>query len=166
MGINFNSLPTDKPSQSQIIPKGTYKAKVEKAEMKQGKDPAKPPYLNIQMDVSDTTSGTPMGKLFMILTESEAPLPRYQLGRFIKALKLPITGDFELKDLTKMVVNKELIVDIMPEDKKDGSAPQRSIVDVFSGEIFYPIEQNTSDDWEFPEPTTPAPTVTPQASMY
>lgn len=164
MAINFNSLPTDKPATNSIIPKGTYVGKIAKAEMRQGKDPAKPPYLNIEFDVSDQESGTPRGKLWAIMTESEAPLQRYQLARLIKALDLPITGDFELKDLTKMIPGKTLLVDIMPEDTKDANkAPERSVIDVFSGEVFYPMV--TDDDLPFSTPMveTPAPTV---ASTY
>lgn len=142
MAINFNSLPTEKPAMGTIIAKGNYKVKIVKAEMKQPKDETKPEYLNLELDVTDIISGTSMGKIWAILTESEAALPRYQLARFIKALNLPITGNFELKDLTKMVVNKELRADICPEEKKDGSAPQRSIIDV-SADIFYPLEDTT-----------------------
>lgn len=144
MGINFNSLPTEKPSNGTLIPKGQYIATIEKAEMKQGKDETKPPYLNLQMDIVDEASETPMGKLFTILTEAEHPLPRFQLRQFIKALHLPIEGEFELKDLTKMVVGKKLKVDIVPEKTNDGEDPKRSVVDVNTGDIFYPYEADAS----------------------
>lgn len=145
MAINFNTLPTERPSGGAIIPKGKYEATIVKSEMKQGKDSTKPPYLNIEMDITDIPSGTNMGKLWAILTESEAPLPRYQLSRFIKALELPITGEFDLKDLTKMINGKKLLVDIVPEDRKDGQDPQRSIVDALSADIFYPITRYPQD---------------------
>lgn len=139
MAINFNSLPTEKPALGVIIPKGTYLAKIVKAEMKQPKDETKDEYLNMELDITDIASNTSMGKMWSILTTSEAPLPRYQLARIIKALNLPINGDFELKDLTKMIVNKEMKVDICPEEKKDGTEPQRSVIDI-SAEIFYPVQ--------------------------
>ncbi len=162
MAINFNSLPSEKPSVGTIIPKGTYRVKIAKADMRQPKDETKPEYLNLELDVTDEASMTPMGKMWAIITESEAPLPRYQLSRLIKALNLPITGEFELKDLTKMVVNKELRADICPEEPKDGSAPKKSVIDV-SAEIFYPLNDTTMVAAEAifsaPEATVSDPTV-------
>ena len=38
-----------------------------------------------------------------------------------------------------MVNGKSLMVDIKPEDRKDGGAPQRSIVDI-DAECFYPLD--------------------------
>ena len=133
--INMNSLPTEKPSMGTIIPKGQYLAKIRKAEMKQPKDDTRPMYFTAECDITDPVSGSAMGKFWINLFESEAPLARYQLSRFIKALNLPIQGEFELKDLTKMVVGKELKVDIMPEDKPE---PQRSVVDI-AANCFYPV---------------------------
>lgn len=157
MAINFNSLPTEKPAMGTIIPKGQYLASIAKSEMKTGKDTTKPPYLSIEMDVKDIPSNTNMGKIWAILTESEQPLPRYQLQRFIKALELPITGDFELKDLTKMVNGKSLLVDIAPEERTDGKEAQRSVVDVLSGDIFYPAAGATPVA-DFPTEYAQAPT--------
>ena len=137
MAINMNSLPTSKPSMSSIIPKGCYIAKIVKADMKQGKDTSKPPYFTAECDITDAASNTAMGKFWINLYESEAPLCRFQIGRFIKALNLNIQGEFELKDLTKITVGKSLLVDICPEDKPD---PQRSVVDI-SADCFYPIEE-------------------------
>ena len=139
MGINFNSLPTEKPAMGFVIPKGQYIATINKSEMRQGKDTTKPPYLSLELDITDEMSNTNMGKVWAILTESEQPLPRYQLQRFINALSLPITGEFELKDLTKMVNGKKLKVDIVPEERTDGKEAQRSVVDIMAGDIFYPI---------------------------
>ena len=160
MSINFNSLPTEKPAQGTVIPTGQYIGTIKKAEMKQPKDAERPPYLNLEIDIVDEASATEMGKLWAILSESEHPLPRYQLSRFIQALNLPITGEFELKDLTKMVVGKQLKLDVTPEERNDGKEPQKSIVDV-SAEIFYPLDAaaNTSDDIDFPDPM---PVNTPQ----
>lgn len=147
MAINYNSLPTEKPAMGggSIIPKGQYLAVIEKAEMKQGQDASKPPYLNLQFDISDEASGTKMGKLFHILTESNHPLPMFQLKRIIEALNLPITGDFELKDLAKMIQGKKIIVDVAPEKVEEGKTATRSVVDVFSGQIFYPYVESPLD---------------------
>lgn len=140
--ISMSSLPTEKPSMGTIIPKGHYLAKIRKAEMRQPKDDTKPMYFTAECDITDPVSGTAMGKFWINLFESEAPLARYQLSRFIQALALPIQGEFELKDLTKMVTGKELKVDICPEERKDGKEPQRSVVDI-SAECFYPAVSPT-----------------------
>ena len=165
MAINYNALPSEKPATNgTIIPKGQYVATIEKAEMKQGKDDTKPPYLNIQMDIVDEASGQNMGKLFHILTESNHPIPMYQLKRLIESLNLPITGEFELKDLVKMIQGKKLLVDIEPEKAEEGKPAARSVVDVFSGQIFYPYvaTANPLEDDTFVsggDDVAPAPTV-------
>jgi hypothetical protein len=171
MAINFNALPTEKPAMGTIIPKGQYLGTIAKSEMKQGQDKDKPPYLSVEMDIVDEASNTSMGKLWAILTESEQPLPRYQLQRFIKALNLPITGEFELKDLTKMINGKSLIVDIVPEERTDGKEAQRSIVDVKSGDIFYPVQPRTTvgvaeEDTPFAMDTTPVNLTPTTMSAY
>lgn len=134
----MNSLPTAKPAMGTIIPKGNYIATIVKAEMKQPKDENRPMYYSAETDVIDPVSGASMGKFWISLYESEAPLILYQIRRFIDALELPLTGDFELRDLTKITVGKKLRVDITPEERKDGKPAQRSVVDI-SGECFYPI---------------------------
>lgn len=141
--ISMKSLPTEKPSMSTIIPQGHYIAKIKKSEMKQPKDETKPMYFSAECDITDPVSGTEMGKFWINLFESEAPLARYQLARFIAALKLPIQMEFELKDLTKMVNGKSLEIDICPEDRKDDKPPQRSVVDI-SAECFYPLKETAT----------------------
>lgn len=158
MSINFNALPSEKPAMGggAIIPKGQYLAVIEKAEMKQGQDMSKPPYLNLQLDISDEASGTKMGKLFHILTESNHPLPMFQLKRIIESLHLPITGDFELKDLAKMIQGKKIIVDVAPEKAEEGKPATRSVVDVFSGQIFYPYVESSLNTDVFSPDAAPA----------
>ena len=141
MAINMNSLPTEKPSMSSIIPKGSYIAKIVKSEMKSPKS-GKADYFSAECDITDPASNMSMGKFWINLFDSEANLPRYQLGRFIRALGLNIQGEFELKDLTKMVNGKSLIIDICPEDKPD---PQRSVLDI-SAECFYPLTTKPAID--------------------
>lgn len=136
--ITFDALPTNKSSNN--IEKGTYYATIEVAEMRQPKDPQKPLYLNMLLALKDST-GKPVGKIYDILTESDANLIRYKLARFIKALKLEKTlTNFELSDLCKIIKDKELIVDVTPEIK-DREETGRTVVDVFTNEIYYPIEE-------------------------
>lgn len=135
MAINFNSLPTDKPN--NLPESGTYYATIESAEMKQGKDPTKPPYLNICLAIRDK-QGKNCGKIYDILSESDKELVQYKLARFLISLDLAKLGTFELTDLVKIIKNKQLIVDIKQEEPKDGY-PAKAVVDVFSGSIYYPL---------------------------
>lgn len=136
MPINFDSLPSTKPNTT--IPAGRYGAIIETAEMKQGADPNKPPYLNLRYGILDNT-GNRLGAIFDIISESESSLVRYKLQRFITALALPLTT-FELSDLTKIVVGKKLEVDLKVE-QNEGYAP-RTVVDALSNEIYYPYSDN------------------------
>lgn len=145
MAINFESLPTNKPV--ILATKGTYFAKIDKADMVKPKTPGKPDYLNLQLSLADKNHKS-AGKLFDILTESDSQLPRYKLGRFITALKLPLT-EFELKDLAKIIVGKEFLVDVTVQEN-EGYAP-RNVVDALTNEIYYPLEEadkifNLSDE--------------------
>ena len=162
--INFNSLPRENSSMYAVIPKGCYCAKIVKSEMKPSKN-GKPDYLSAECDVTDPASGTGMGKFWINLFESEANLPRFQLRRFIEAVGLNITGEFELKDLTKMINGKSLLVDICPNKEGD-----RSVVDI-SADCFYPIAMASPDavaeeiNAVFTAPMAPE-TAPPRASSY
>jgi hypothetical protein len=163
----MNSLPDPnaKPAMGTIIPKGQYVATIVKSTMKTPKDTAKPDYLSAECDIKDPISNAPMGKFWINLYESEAPLVRYQLSRFINATGIRLSGEFELKDLTKLINGKQILVDIKPEEKKDGSAPQRSVVDI-DAECFYPLQVGEFDlpDEVFRNAvSTPEPAPTVQA---
>jgi hypothetical protein len=142
MTINFNSLPNDRPNALPIP--GQYFAIIEKAEMKTPADTSKPDYLNLTLALQDK-NGKSCGKIFDILSESDADIIRYKIGRFITALELPITDAFELKDLTKIVTGKKMIVDVTIDDpkKKNPDSPYqaKAVVDVFSGMVYYPLAE-------------------------
>ena len=137
MAINFDSLPTGKPV--NLPEPGRYYATIDSAEMKQGLDTSKPPYLNLTMSIKDAT-GKSCGKIYDILSESDKELVQFKLARFLISLGLTKLGVFELVDLVKVVKNKQLIVDVKIEEAKDGR-PARAVVDVFSGSIYYPMSE-------------------------
>lgn len=159
--INFNTLPKENSSQYSVIPKGSYIAKIVKADMRTPKTGSKD-YLSVECDITDPASNASMGKFWINLFESEANLPRFQLRKFIEALRLNISGEFELKDLTKMVNGKSLVVDICPNKEGD-----RSVVDI-SADCFYPLETRDAVDEEinavFTAPATAEPVPTRAAS--
>jgi hypothetical protein len=139
MAINFDSLPSNKPF--SVPQPGTYFATIETAEMKQGKDTSKPPYLNLKYKLK-TADGKSAGTIFDILTESEHSLVQYKLKRFLTALGISFEGEFELKDIAKLCVGKEIIVDTKVEEGQDGKQ-DRAVVDVMLNEIYYPISEAT-----------------------
>lgn len=150
--INFDSLPNTKPVQT--IPAGTYTAVVATAEMKKAKDPAKPDYLNMRLEILDD-KGNKLGSIFDILTESEASLARYKLKRFITALDLKLTN-FELKDLTKIIVGKTFKVDLKIESQEGYAS--RTVVDALSNKIYYALS-----DTEYPFDAVDSADTTPNS---
>lgn len=140
MAINFNSLPSNRPT--NLPATGTYYAVIESAEMRQGQDPTKPPYLNMCLALKDK-SGRAVGKIYDILSESDKELVQYKLARFLMALDLAKLGTFELADLAKLIKNKQLIVDVKQEESQNGY-PAKAVVDVFKNNIYYSMsEANT-----------------------
>lgn len=137
MAINFDSLPSDKPF--SVPEAGTYYATIESAEMKQGKDTSKPPYLNLKYKLK-TVDGKSAGTLFDIMAESEHSLVQYKLKRFLQAIGVSFEGEFELKDIAKLCVGKEIIVDTKIEEGTDGKQ-DRAVVDVLTNEIYYNISE-------------------------
>ena len=136
MAINFNQIPDEKPDNGFTkVPKGTYIANIVKAEMKASKaDPPKPDYLSLSLECLNE-KGETIGTVFDNLTQSQSPLPLYKIKRLIQALEIPINDTFNLKDLTKIIVGKQLKVDI---DVTTFNGKERSQVDI-SNEIYYPV---------------------------
>ena len=135
MAINYDSLPSVKPDST--VPAGFYKATIIKAEMRKSKNTGAE-YLSLQYDLNNGTQN--VGKLYDMQFDSEKEFLRYKLQRFLTALRLDLRGTFELKDLCKLVNNKQLIVDVGIEEAKDGN-PARNTINSFEHEIYYPINE-------------------------
>lgn len=136
--ISFDSLPT-KPAR-QNIAEGFYYAKIENAEMRQPQDPTKPEYLNLMFSLSNAQHQA-AGKIYDRITESDNQYQQYKLRRFIDALGLADTlksaGNFELKDLCKIIKNKELIVELVQEKDRQTKEPTgQTVVNVFGDYIY------------------------------
>lgn len=136
--ISFDSLPS-KPAK-QNIAEGYYYAKIENAEMRQPQDPTKPEYLSLVFSLSDAKHQA-AGKIYDRITESDNQYQQYKLRRFIDALGLADTlkaaGNFELKDLCKIVKNKELIVELVQEKDRQTKEPTgQTVVNVFGDYIY------------------------------
>lgn len=136
--INFDKLPTESPNQ---LPKpGIYKAKVVEATMKQPKDESKPLYLNMKYTLTNN-NGKAAGTIYDMMFDSDTPTLNYKLGRFLQACGIPLKGSMALSDIAKLVVNKEFAVDVKIDEDATGKYPDKAVVDIFSREVFYPIEQ-------------------------
>jgi hypothetical protein len=155
MAINFDTLPDKNPS---TLENGKYLLTILKAEMRPSPDPERPPYLSLSCNIKDSKQQN-RGKMYDNIIDSDSDLLRYKIRRFIEALEIPITsGNLELKDLAKIVPGKSYIADLMTE-RKEGKPP-RTVVDIFSGEIYYPLkdaskyfeEAMASDDLPFNAP--------------
>lgn len=132
MAINFNKLPQDNPF--ALPTPGVYRAKIVEAEIKSPKnDPTKPDYLNLKYTLFDRSNKN-CGSIYDILSESDSSVVQYKIARFVRACGIPLVGAMELKDLAKLVKNKEIALDVTIDKKSDSPRAQ---VDLFSREGYY-----------------------------
>ena len=140
MAINFDQLPTSVDGGfGAIIPKGTYFATIERAEMKTPKDTTKPDYLNLMLKIKDI-QGKEMGIVWDIISESTNQYAQYKLRRFVIALGIEIVPGLviHLKDLAKIAPDVKMIVDIN-QDKEN-----KNQIDIFSGDVYYHISETNT----------------------
>ena len=131
MAINFQQ--TDAKSPNQLPEPGYYYGRIIAAEMKQPKDTTKDEYLSVTYELLDKNKNK-AGRIYDILVESEKPFAMYKLQRFGQALGL--TGkSLELKDLTKIIINKVIIFAIKIE--KNEQYGDRAVVDIGDEGIYY-----------------------------
>lgn len=131
--INFQNLPSAAPN--ALPDKGVYMYEIESAQMRQS---ANNEYLEIKAKLSKG-DGKKIATIFDRIFDIDSDIPRYKLRQFIVALGLPITGDFQLSDLTKMIVGKKILADITHEKSKDPKYPDKAVVDAFSASVYYPL---------------------------
>jgi hypothetical protein len=126
--INFDRLPNSNPSGSFYVPDGKYHAIVEKAEMRQPKDPVKPMYLSLTWKVFDQNNKV-LGFMFDNLVESESPYVLFKIKSFIEATGLNMGNEFELKDLAKVCKGKHCILTLI---KDRNAQDDRSVINIFA----------------------------------
>lgn len=137
MAINFAALPTDSPN--QLVAPGLYYAKVTDAVMTKPKDVTKPDYLLLTLALTDA-NGKSAGTLQDGMYDSDKAAIQYKLGRFVRACKIQIPGVMELKDLAKLVINKEVVVDVQ-HSKATEQYAAKAQVNLFEHEAYYLKEE-------------------------
>jgi hypothetical protein len=131
--INFDELP-DKAPGREDIEDGIYDGIIEKAEMRQGQDPNKPPYLNLTIKLENGR------KVFTNLFQSDKAFPQYILSRLLKATGVSLSGSGTLSDVQKVIQGKQLRIALTTNDR---GYPD---VDFTNGsEGFYPSELDPAD---------------------
>lgn len=169
MAINFNALPQEQPSAFVVVPTGLYATKITKADMKQGKDTTKPPYLNVQLDILNEV-GEKLTTMWETFTESSEGLMGYKIRRICEAVDLQLSGEVELQDIGKMLVDKELRVFVTIDTWEN---KERNVVDIKQDGIFLSksngsqnVTPDTSsvDDLDIPTAEPRAETPQPEAS--
>jgi hypothetical protein len=133
--INFQNLPTRAPN--ALPEKGVYIYEIEAAQMRKSPNNE---YLEIKAKLSKG-DGKKVATIFDRIMDIDSDIPRYKLRQFIRALNLPIVGEFQLSDLTKMIVGKKVLADITHEKSRDPQYPDKAIVDPFSAEVYYPLSR-------------------------
>lgn len=111
--VNFDALPKDKPNQNNVTD-GRYKARVFKTEMRTGKK-SNEEYLNVSFKLDD--GGFVNENYF----DSDKSFLQYKLGRLLKACKVTLSGEGTLKDVAKVIKDKEVIIDVAVNDRGYGA---------------------------------------------
>ena len=138
MALNFDNLPKSNPNgegnSSNVLEKGIYPTVAKRAEMRTSGKGLN--YLVVQLAVSSDKGQT---MVFDNFFDMDKPLPRFKLAQFLRAVGTIPSGNFELKDLVKVINNRPLSVALKIE-KSDGY-PDKNVVDAFDPEIYYAANQ-------------------------
>lgn len=118
----------------QTLAEGWNKMEIKKAEIKISK--AGDPYLNVGMQVV-----LPNGKygayVFDILKEASDGFMLYKLRKFVEGFDLPVNGNFELEDLTKVLVGRQAMVQLKIDNNPNYG--KKSVVDI-RNEMYIPLK--------------------------
>ena len=153
MAINFDALPKEKPANTggfELPEPGIHKAVIESTAVKPGNAG---PYLEVVLKLEQGS------KVWDRIIPSDKPAMQYKLSRFLRACRIPLTGEMELADLGRVVTGKTVYVDIKhQENTYQGNTTMRAEVEIFKGDVYY-----TPEDMDTPfaeTPQAPAPTNT------
>ena len=109
MALNFSNLPTERPNNNGNLTDGAYKATVFKSEMRDSKSTPGSQYLNVSFK-------TEQGFVNENYFDSDKPFLQCKLGQLLKACKVTLSGEGSLKDVSKVIQGKEVMVDVIIND--------------------------------------------------
>lgn len=135
--INFEALPKDKPSQSNIK-EGRYTATIFDAKMQVSKTTGAE-YLNVSFKTSD-------GFVNENYFDSDKQFLQWKLGQLLIACNVKLSGEGTLKDIAKVIKGKEVIIDVAVNDRGYGS------LDYSNGKDgIYPVGGTPNETIETPD---------------
>ena len=155
MAINFDALPKEKPTGSLSVPTaGFHGVTIETAEIKTASSGNDYLELKLKLDSGEVVYDRVM--------ESDKPALQYKLGRLLTACKIPLVGALTLKDLGTVIKGKKVVADITVKPdtyqrEKGNADAMKAEVDIFSNDVFYPIEELAALTGNN-TPSTPPPT--------
>lgn len=114
MAINFDSLPTAKPSNNTTVTEGRHLARVEKAEMTTSKT-SDSKYLKVTFKTKDG------GYVTENYFEGDKPFLLYKIGRLLKATGVVLEGTGSLEDIAKLIKGKKVTIDVALNDRGYGT---------------------------------------------
>jgi len=141
MGINFDKAPDTNPY--GLIPEGIYRFEIVKAELKPPANKDKKAYINMQIKLFDGANNK-KGTLFDKIFDSDAPALLYKLKRLVRAIKVPLSGEVELKDLAKILPGKKGTLEVtqQPDSRfPDDRTKDQAAVKLFGSECFWTWEE-------------------------
>ena len=123
MALNFNDLPKDRPNgdttSAGVFEKGIYPGIAKRAELRTSAGSGNS-YLVVQIAVTNERGQTTT--VFDNFFDTDKPLPRFKLAQFLRAVGVIPSGNFELKDLVKVINNRPLSVALKTIDVGIGYA--------------------------------------------
>ena len=110
MALNFDALPKERPNNNNNVEAGRYEATVFKAEMRDSKSTPGTQYLNVSFK---TDSGFVNENYF----DSDKAFLQWKLGQLLIACNVRLAGEGTLKDVSKVIVGKKVMIDVVLNDK-------------------------------------------------
>ena len=149
MAIQLDQLPTERPSNTNaypLVPEGKQFLKIKEASVKT-KESTGSKWIEV---VFENSTGS---RVYDRVFDSPKPAPQFKLSRLIKCAGIPLAGAIEMEDLAPLLVGKEMYADIEHKENDYYDPPRmQAEIDMFSGDIFYPVNEAPT---QAPEPTTP-----------
>lgn len=133
MPINFDTLPKDKPTGNNVV-EGKTKATIFKTEMLTSKDTTNK-YLRVTFKTID---GAFVSENYF---ESDKSFPQYKISRLLIATNIKLEGTGTLEDIAKLIKNKEVIIDVIKNDRGYGTLDYSN-----DNEGIYPIDNDTTTE--------------------